>query len=272
MAHWPFVVNQHEVSISKNGFILIYGNSKSVVARQRSQTYPFNARTNPTNAQSKMSEGLTTQQKRSASCKAVGGEKKRRGHKLEHVFNAQFGDPLAPLTYKAEADSTILNKTLQDQLRQTLGWTQETFHCSLKSGKNLQFTLGSIPEITDAPDKVAPFRERALWERYLMKHHSATPADFLVYYTETHWKVFRMDEVVTFLCEKGDYRLLDTGRVKGDFADDSRAGKSQYLTYEYRPTHKSYFLGANGGKGEKWIELLSKNIRFMTIPHAEGTQ
>ena len=49
---------------------------------------------------------------------------------------------------------------------------------------------------------------------------------------------------------------MKTGRIKGDFNNNSKKGFSQYITYEYRHTHKSYFLGLNGGKGKKFIELL----------------
>lgn len=38
--------------------------------------------------------------------------------------------------------------------------------------------------------------------------------------------------------------------------------KIQYLTYEYRKNHKSYFLGFSGGKGKPFIELLKKNIPY----------
>jgi hypothetical protein len=72
-----------------------------------------------------------------------------------------------------------------------------------------------------------------------------------------------MDDIINFIVQFAKWRKLDTGRIKGDFVDDSKNGSSQYITYEYRTTHKSYFLGLNGGKGRKFIELLKKNIPYL---------
>lgn len=55
------------------------------------------------------------------------------------------------------------------------------------------------------------------------------------------------------------WRKLLSGRIKGDFNDNSKKGKRQYITYEYRTRHKSYFLGLNGGKGIEFIKLLISN-------------
>ena len=69
-----------------------------------------------------------------------------------------------------------------------------------------------------------------------------------------------MSEVIAFIVDKCTWRALETGRFKGDFENDTKKGFSQYLTYEYRETHKSHFLGANGGKGKQLMELLKKKI------------
>jgi hypothetical protein len=200
---------------------------------------------------------LTGNEKRKASCKAVGGEKKRTGHKREDVFGERFCDPTAT-TYKAEADKTITNKELLTTLNAKIG-PLKTGATSLKSGKNLQFTLGNIPEITDADDKLAAMSQRELWERYLAKSHSANPASVLCYKTETGWTFFNMDDVIEFIVAHATWRLLPSGRVKGDF------NGTQYLTYEYRTTHKSHFLGANGNKGKPFIALLKANLRSVDI-------
>lgn len=221
---------------------------------------------------------LTGNAKRKASCKQIGGAKKRRGHYLEGIFNQQFGDPQCALTYKAEADCTlcdanIATKALLETLTKTIGWTAaDPTHrsISLKSGSNLQFTLGNIPEITNATDKLAVMNSKALWNKYLKKSESAKPAGLLVYFDADakSWIFFQMDQVIEFIVTKGIFRLLDTGRIKGDFESN---GKSlQYLTYEYRETHGSHFLGANGGKGKPFIALLKASIPFVsaaiTIP------
>jgi hypothetical protein len=206
---------------------------------------------------------LTGNEKRKASCKAVGSEKKKTGHKREDVFGDRFCDPTAT-TYKAEADKTITNKELLATLNAGIG-PIKTGATSLKSGNNLQFTLGNIPEITDAEDKLAAMSKRALWEKYLAKSHSGNPASVLCYKHEDGWTLFNMDDVLNFIVEKATWRVLSTGRIKGDFADGSSKGYSQYLTYEYRDTHKSYFLGANGGKGKSFIALLKANLRSVDI-------
>jgi hypothetical protein len=69
-------------------------------------------------------------------------------------------------------------------------------------------------------------------------------------------KIFSLPDIINFIVDKCIWRKLKTGRIKGDFNDDSKKGISQYITYEYRNTHKSYFLGLNGGKGKKFIKLL----------------
>lgn len=206
---------------------------------------------------------MTSNEKRKASCKAVGSEKKRSGHKREDLFGLRFCDPAA-ITYKAEADKIITNAELLAQLNATIGPVRSG-GTSIKSGKNLQFTLGRIPEITDASDKCLAMKDRSLWEKYLGKTHSATPADILCYKTETGWIFFNMSDVITFIVTHATWRELSTGRIKGDFPDTSRGGSSQYLTYEYRATHGSHFLGANGNKGKPFIQLLMANLRFTEV-------
>ena len=216
---------------------------------------------------------LKGNEKRKQSCKMVGGEKKRTGHARERLFTEAFGDSTDCVTYKAEADCRLsLNnpatKELLDSLVATIGIDRSntnSLFASIKSGNNLQFTLGNIPEITGAMDKIAAMKSPALWKKYLQKSESANPAGLLVYYIATpkpSWTFFKMDSVIDFIVEKSIWRLLDTGRLKGDFADSSKKGSSQYLTYEYRTTHKSYFLGANGGKGLPFMELLKVNIPY----------
>ena len=213
---------------------------------------------------------LTGNEKRKASCKAVGGAKKRAGHSHEAVFNNFFGlGDQTEITYKAEADCVISNTTpggvtLLSQLTEKFG-TLPNHNVSVKSGKNLQFVLGNIPEITGAEDKVAVMSQRSLWETYLGKSKSGAPAGLLVYRKGKNWKFFLMGQVIEHIVQKGTWRLLSSGRIKGDFADSSPKGTRQYLTYEFRSTHKSHFLGANGGKGEQWIDLLTASLPHVIV-------
>jgi hypothetical protein len=97
-----------------------------------------------------------------------------------------------------------------------------------------------------------------LFNKYLKKNSSDKPADILVYkdIENKRWIFFNMDDIINYIAEKCIWRKLDSGRIKGDFADKTKKGMTQYITYEYRDTHKSYFLGLNGGKGVNFIKLL----------------
>jgi hypothetical protein len=205
---------------------------------------------------------LSANIKRKASCQKVGGEKKRRGHKVEDEFMLRFG-VATPTTYKAEADCSVSAENPAGAELMKAFPSLTAFGTSVKSGSNLQFTLGRIDEVTHAEDKIAALKTRALWEKYLGKSTSAKPAQLLAYREESEWVVFEMDEVLDFITSKCEWRQLESGRMKGNFADGSKKGVSQYLTYEYRETHGSYFLGANGNKGKPFIRLLTQNLRHI---------
>jgi hypothetical protein len=218
----------------------------------------------------------TGNDKRIESCKKVGGDKKRRGHALEKEFNTQFGGAEDQITYKAVADCTLCaenpnTKTLLTSLIKTLDLdTKDSSHLSisLKSGKNLQFVLGNIPEITkptDVKEKLNVMKSPHIWNKYLKKSESEKPAGLLVYYNAdtSSWIFFKMDTIINFIVTNCKWRSLETGRMKGDFGTEK--GFVQFLTYEYRTTHKSHFLGANGNKGLPFIELLKKKIPFVEV-------
>lgn len=204
---------------------------------------------------------LSGNDKRKASCRKVGGEKKRTGHSREDLFNSRFGMP-SPITYKAEADCTISPENPGGAAVIARMPGLPSYRTSVKSGNNLQFTLGRIDEVTAAGDPLAVLSSRAIWEKYLAKGNSENPADVLAYRTEDAWLFFSMRQVIDFIVEKCVWRALESGRYKGDFPDGSKKGSSQYLTFEYRGTHGSYFLGANGNKGGPFIRLLTENIPF----------
>ena len=214
---------------------------------------------------------LTGNEKRKQSCKNVGGDKKKKGHKREDDFKKQYNPAslTEPTEYKATSDTWIPSGLeITNILCERFGMAaSKDLFISNKSGENIQFTLGQIPELS-AEDNLAwlqnPDNCRALFNKYLKKVESARPADILVYKDNTaqKWLFFKMDDIIDFIVAKATWRRLETGRIKGDFDNDSKKGAAQYLTYEYRPTHKSYFLGLNGGKGIEFIHLLKKNIVF----------
>ena len=204
----------------------------------------------------------TGNEKRIESCKKVGGAKKRVGHKREKDFLKKYNpaDFDKPIEYGATADTTICpTHPICDILREKIN--HSNLFVSNKSGNNIQFTLGQIPELKDINvDTLNSDKElvRDIFNKYLKKIESATPAGILVYKDTANekWVFFNMDDVVNYIVEKCTWRMLDSGRIKGDFADNSNKGVRQYITYEYRRTHKSYFLGLNGGKGIEFIKLL----------------
>jgi len=203
---------------------------------------------------------MDSNQKRIESCKKVGGDEKRKGHSREAEFREKWGSP-SSTTYKAEADEVITNEDFLKLLRTELGPLKDG-NTSIKGGRSMQFTLGNIPEITNASNKLEAIKNRAIWEKYLGKYHSGRPATILAYKGDT-WVFFRMVDVIDFI-ETCNWRLLSTGRLKGDFKDESARGKNRAIfTYEYRARHGSHFLGASGGQGVHFINILKKSIPFV---------
>jgi hypothetical protein len=198
----------------------------------------------------------TGNQKRIESCRLIGGQKKKDGHKIEEEFGKKYCNP-SEITYKAEADKTITNEKYLQELKKELGVVSG--RASIKSGNNTQFTLGKIRELENADNKREVLRRTEFWEKYVGKSESASPADVLVYRDEKRWIAFNMHHVVKFIALNALWRILNSGRIKGDFKDSSKKGSRQYLTYEYRKG-KGYFLGANGNKGKPFIYLLMENL------------
>ena len=208
----------------------------------------------------------TGNDKRKESCKKVGAEKKNKGHKREKDFLKKYNQQEVdnPTEYGATSDTSICpTHPICNELNRTI--KPPNLNVSNKSGYNIQLTLGNIPELKDIdPDKLNKDKEyvRNIFNKYLTKSMSQKPAGILVYKDTKNkkWVFFNTDDIVKYIAEKCKWRKLETGRIKGDFVDDSKKGYSQYITYEYRNTHKSYFLGFNGGKGIRFINLLKHPI------------
>jgi hypothetical protein len=225
-------------------------------------------------------------EKRIESCKKIGLIKKRRGHHIESLFISQFGKEDDSITYSNTADCILYEENpetikLFNLLKSSIFSGRDipmdslkNVGVSIKSGKNLQFTLGVIPELTGQTEEVQLeiLKSETLWKNYLAKSHSPKPADFLVYFDDKVWIFFWISDIIKFIIEKAKWRFLSSERIKGDFDDSSKKGFRQYLTYEYRTTHKSYFLGANGNRGFHWIQLLQANIPSLTIPWVSSSE
>lgn len=209
----------------------------------------------------------TGNEKRKESCKKVGAYKKKMGHEREKKFLAQFNpqELNSPIEYGATSDTSICSThSICNKLYETIN--PSNLYVSNKSGKNIQITLGKIPELMDKDMDLDVINKlnnnkdfvRDIFNKYLKKDRSSKPAGIIAYddTTNTKWVFFNTDDVVEYISEKCKWRKLKSGRIKGDFIDGSRKGCRQYITYEYRKTHKSYFLGFNGKKGIQFIELL----------------
>lgn len=215
--------------------------------------------------------------KRKESCKKVGGEKKRVGHDIEVEFMKQFNYPefmrhqkakeegKSLTEYGATSDTTIdESHPVRDVLKDMLHITG--VNVTNKSGNNIQFVLGNIPEFKQiqSATEITPDFVTNLLHNHLKKSNSSKPADMLVYkYTSKNkWIFFNIMHIIGYIAEKGMWRKLESGRYKCDFNNGTKTGGTktgmgQYLTHEHRGgKHNSDFLGANGNTGIKLIKLL----------------
>ena len=216
---------------------------------------------------------LTGNEKRVQSCKLVGGGKKKEGHNKERTFNARFNPKCSDITMKAESDCQISEKheILKILKENEVIENMDQRNTSNKSGKSIQFVLGKIPELLIYDNLEWIQNEdnfKQLLEKYLKKSESDRPADLLVYDTDNSRLFFNMDHVINYMVKNCKFRKLASGRIKGDFEDDSKKGKRQYFTYEYRGKgHKSHFIGFSGGKGKPFIKLLKTKIKYYEDPY-----
>ena len=209
-------------------------------------------------------------------------EKKIKGHDNEKDFNYVFGDKNAVINYSgASNDCIILDNAFFEILKKKL--KVKSNHVSLKSGNTIQIHLGLLPELTNmgvwnrnlcervingesctTSDHGIAFEEQIrvlktyhFWAKYL----NGEKGDILCYRDKNDkWVFFNMEDVINFIIDKFTWRLLETGRIKGDCQE------KQYITYEYRSEiHKRCFvLGAHGGKkGKEFVDLLMKNIPYL---------
>ena len=210
--------------------------------------------------------------KRKESCKKVGGDKKRVGHDIEVEFLKQFNNPefmrhqkakeegKNTIEYGATSDTTIDDShPVCDVLKNKLNIPG--MNVTNKSGNNIQFVLGNIPEFKQiqSATEITPEFVTKMLNNYLKKGNSSKPADMLVYKNTIgkKWLFFNIMHVINYIAEKGIWRKIEeTGRYKCDFKNGTKKGTGQYLTHEHRGTHNSDFLGANGNTGIKLINLL----------------
>ncbi len=222
----------------------------------------------------------------SASSSQQARQKKKLGHAEETMFNVIFGHKkLDDMNFSgASEDNFISDKAYQEKIEKELGKLKD-YTVSLKSGVTWQFHIGRIDELSDLKKiklskttkgetkiihnvnfnrQLAALRSQSFWNKYLKKGE-------LLCYINQHKKYtfFKLDDVIRFLIKSIEWRLMPTGRLKGDILFNNRKLKG-VITFEYKDTHKSFALGAMGGKNEsangfRLFQILLENIKYCEI-------
>ncbi len=155
----------------------------------------------------------------------------------------------------------------------------------LRVGKNWQFHLGDISEIGNVDcfaksikkvnvnnkflecgkydkswdDQVVQLTSLAFWKKYFCKGHSV----FCFSNDNFEYFFFNINEMVNYIIANTRWRLLETGRIKGDLFLQNGTSITIF-TIEFRnESHKKCFaFGAHGGgKGIQLFLILLRNIR-----------
>ena len=155
----------------------------------------------------------------------------------------------------------------------------------LRVGKNWQFHLGDLPEIGSIKffeksikkininnkiiecgsydkvwgSQVDQLRSVSFWEKYFSKGHHI----FCFSNDNYEYFFFNIQDMVQYIITNTKWRLLETGRIKGDlFLEDGSS--ITIFTIEFRnESHKKCFaFGAHGGgKGIQLFLILLRNIK-----------
>jgi hypothetical protein len=218
-----------------------------------------------------------------ASSSLQASQRKKLGHAEENMFNAVFaGKRLTDMNFSGSSEDTYVSvpkyvKVLAYELKLRM---KIKYAVSLKSGVTWQFHLGRLDELSDLDSvrvrktnigetkvihsKSFKIQKRILqtvgfWKKYLGK------GELLCYINQTKkYTFFRMSEVINFVRINTIWRLLETGRLKGDILHKGKS--NSVLTFEYRNDKKQFALGAMGGKsGLKLFQILHENIRSCEI-------
>ena len=155
----------------------------------------------------------------------------------------------------------------------------------LRVGKNWQFHLGDLPEIgsidffaksikkvkvknktlecgtydKDWDLQTKTLKSASFWEKYFCKGHN-----FFCFSNDSNeYFFFNIHDMVQYIINNTKWRLLETGRIKGDlFLENGRS--LTIFTIEFRnENHKKCFaFGAHGGgKGIQLFLILLRNIK-----------
>jgi hypothetical protein len=233
---------------------------------------------------------------RSESMSKIGRLVKERGHALEGMFNSLFNRRQKSLNLTGASSDCFI--TDNDALKSLKPLNVVGNEVSLKASDTWQFHLGVLPELSDiryyqnSLRKVIPsgrtkeethgthnlsfdeqlhvLRSQEFWWKYLGK------GDYLCYTDRMSlWRFFSMKDVINFIIKETHWRLLPTGRIKGDFKVQyvKKNGDTDFkllkgiITFEYRDDgHNSFVLGAHGAKnGYRLMKILTENIKYVDI-------
>ena len=156
---------------------------------------------------------------------------------------------------------------------------------SLRVGKNWQFHLGEINEISSIiyyskslkeiefdgkklicgthnitwEDQLKHLKSYSFWDKYFAKGSNV----FCFSNDNTEYFFFNVRDIINYIIENTSWRLLKTGRIKGDLSLTEQSKKTIF-TIEFRnESHKKCFaFGAHGGnKGIDLFLILLRNIK-----------
>lgn len=199
---------------------------------------------------------------------------KKMGHNAEVQFNFLFGDKsLEELNFSGASEDCIIEKEqFVQRIQNDLNYFEDYLSVSLKSGKTWQFHLGKIDEISTIEyikehihtkvfengkeltivkysktfeEQLNQLKSKSFWEKYLKKGNILCYND-----TKGNYTFFEMDKVIDAIINGFDWRILESGRIKGDCEINGKLCKG-VITLEYRNEDhkKSLVLGSSGGSG-----------------------
>lgn len=220
---------------------------------------------------------------------------KKIGHSEEVKFNLLFGNnTLEELNLSGASEDCIVEKQqFIDEIKKDLDFNEDNLTVSLKSGKTWQFHLGVISEISDLgyikenistkilengkeltivkysksfDEQLVELKSKVFWEKYLKKGNLLCYNDKKGNYT-----FFEMSKVIEAIINEIEWRLLESGRIKGDCVINNKLCKG-VITLEYRnESHKKCLvLGSSGGSGKsangyRLFLFLLERIKSTTI-------
>jgi hypothetical protein len=215
---------------------------------------------------------------------------KKMGHKAELEFNILFGDKsLSDMNFSGSSeDCYVIKNKYKELIKNKLNLVEDNLSVSLKTGSTWQFHLGRIDEISQLgyiKDNISrgkdlkgkdltivkyskPFEEqlielksKSFWNKYLNK------GNLLCYYDKYGtYTFFEMSKVIDSIISNFEWRILQSGRIKGDCIINNKLCKG-VITIEYREEpHNSLVLGSSGGSnGYRLFLMLKSNTNYIEL-------